>query len=180
MPRSRLYEIARFVLVGGACFVLDYGLLYILTEYVGLYYLLSAGISFSVSVFVNYWLCLACVFRGCSDAPCENALLRLEHRGARAQSAAHVAARRLRPHLLHDCKTHRRRHRYDLELCSQTTRRARSLRLFYHPRHLCANRDKGLSPQHMRRSASDFPCCGEISRFAERSLPPANAPISHV
>ena len=62
MPRSRLYEIARFVLVGGACFVLDYGLLYILTEYVGLYYLLSAGISFSVSVFVNF--CLACVFRG--------------------------------------------------------------------------------------------------------------------
>ena len=48
MPRSRLYEIARFVLVGGACFVLDYGLLYVLTE----------------SVFVNYWLCLACVFRG--------------------------------------------------------------------------------------------------------------------
>ena len=64
MLRSRLYEIARFVLVGGACFVLDYGLLYVLTEYVGLYYLLSAGISFSVSVFVNYWLCLACVFRG--------------------------------------------------------------------------------------------------------------------
>ena len=64
MLRSRLYEIARFVLVGGACFVLDYGLLYVLTEYVGLYYLLSAGISFSVSVFVNYWPCLACVFRG--------------------------------------------------------------------------------------------------------------------
>ena len=64
MLRSRLYEIARFVLVGGACFVLDYGLLYVLTEYVGLYYLLSAGISFSVSVFVNSWLCLACVFRG--------------------------------------------------------------------------------------------------------------------
>ena len=34
MLRSRLYEIARFVLVGGACFVLDYGLLYVLTEYV--------------------------------------------------------------------------------------------------------------------------------------------------
>ena len=54
----RLYEIARFVLVGGACFILDYGLLYILTEYGGLHYLLSAGISFTVSVFVNYWLCL--------------------------------------------------------------------------------------------------------------------------
>ena len=64
MPRSRLYEIARFVLVGGACFILGYGLLYILTEYGGLYYLLSAGISFTVSVLINYWLCLVCVFRG--------------------------------------------------------------------------------------------------------------------
>ena len=64
MPRSRLYEMARFVLVGGACFILDYGLLYILTEYGGLYYLFSAGISFTVSVLVNYWLCLVCVFRG--------------------------------------------------------------------------------------------------------------------
>ena len=60
----RLYEIARFVLVGGACFILDYGLLYILTEYGGLHYLLSAGISFTVSVFVDYWPCLVCVFRG--------------------------------------------------------------------------------------------------------------------
>ena len=58
MPRSRLYEIVRFVLVGGACFILDYGLLYVLTEYCGLYYLLSAGISFTVS------LCLVCVFHG--------------------------------------------------------------------------------------------------------------------
>lgn len=64
MPRSRFYEIARFILVGGACFVLDYGLLYILTEYGGLHYLLSAGVSFTISVFVNYWLCLVCVFRG--------------------------------------------------------------------------------------------------------------------
>ena len=59
----RLYEIARFVLVGGACFLLDYGLLYILTEYGDLHYLLSA-VSFTVSVFINYWLCLVCVFRG--------------------------------------------------------------------------------------------------------------------
>ena len=63
---ARLYEIARFVLVGGACFVLDYGLLYILTEYAGLYYLLSSGISFSISVFVNYRLCLIYVFHGAS------------------------------------------------------------------------------------------------------------------
>ena len=64
MPRARLHEIARFILVGGACFILDYGLLYALTEYGGLHYLLSAGISFSISVLLNYWLCLVCVFRG--------------------------------------------------------------------------------------------------------------------
>ena len=60
----RLYEIARFVFVGGACFLLDYGLLYILTEYGGLYYLFSAGISFTVSVLLNYYLCLSFVFQG--------------------------------------------------------------------------------------------------------------------
>lgn len=63
MPRSRLYEMLRFVFVGGACFLLDYGLLYILTAYAGLYYLVSAAVSFTVSVFINYWLCLVCVFR---------------------------------------------------------------------------------------------------------------------
>ena len=45
MP-SRFHEILRFLLVGGGCFLLDYGLLYVLTEYAGLYYLLSSGISF--------------------------------------------------------------------------------------------------------------------------------------
>ena len=57
MPkRARLYEMLRFIFVGGACFLFDYGLLYVLTAYAGLYYL--------VSVFLNYWLCLVCVFRG--------------------------------------------------------------------------------------------------------------------
>ena len=65
MP-SRFHEILRFLLVGGGCFLLDYGLLYVLTEYAGLYYLLSSGISFSVSVFVNYRLCLIYVFHGAS------------------------------------------------------------------------------------------------------------------
>jgi len=65
MPhRARLYEMLRFILVGGACFLLDYGLLYVLTAHMGVYYLVSAAISFTVSVFLNYWLCLVCVFRG--------------------------------------------------------------------------------------------------------------------
>ena len=44
MPqRTRLYEVLRFVLVGGACFLLDYGLLYVLTAHLGVYYLVSAA-----------------------------------------------------------------------------------------------------------------------------------------
>lgn len=61
---ERLFEVARFCFVGGMCFLIDYGLLFVCTEYGGIPYLWSSGISFSVSVLVNYWLCLAYVFRG--------------------------------------------------------------------------------------------------------------------
>ena len=62
MTRQRLYEIMRFCLVGGASFLVDYGLLYICTEWLGIYYFYSAGISFCVSVLFNYWLCITYVF----------------------------------------------------------------------------------------------------------------------
>ncbi len=64
---ARLWEMARFCVVGGLCFLLDYGLLFVCTEYGGIPYLWSSGISFSVSVLVNYWLCLAYVFRGAGE-----------------------------------------------------------------------------------------------------------------
>ena len=64
---ARLWEMARFCVVGGLCFLLDYGLLFACTEYGGVPYLWSSGISFSVSVMVNYWLCLAYVFRGAGE-----------------------------------------------------------------------------------------------------------------
>ena len=64
---TRLLEVARFCVVGGLCFLLDYGLLFVCTEYVGVPYLWSSGISFSVSVVVNYWLCLSYVFRGAGE-----------------------------------------------------------------------------------------------------------------
>ncbi|MBR3457033.1 MAG: GtrA family protein [Selenomonadaceae bacterium] len=60
---ERFYEIFRFCIVGGLSFLLDYGLLYFLTEDIGLYYLYSSGISFTVSVVFNYWLCVVYVFR---------------------------------------------------------------------------------------------------------------------
>ena len=63
MSAARLREVVRFCVVGGGCFLLDYGLLYVLTEYGGLPYLWSSGLSFTASVFVNYWLCVVYVFR---------------------------------------------------------------------------------------------------------------------
>ena len=62
MAKERFFEIFRFCIVGGLSFLLDYGLLYVLTEYVGVYYLYSSGISFTVSVIFNYWLCVVYVF----------------------------------------------------------------------------------------------------------------------
>ena len=63
MNRERIHEIIRFLAVGGGCFLLDYGLLFVLTEYGGIPYLISSGISFTVSLVVNYVLCVSFVFR---------------------------------------------------------------------------------------------------------------------
>ena len=63
MKRERFLEIARFCIVGGLSFLVDYSLLYMLTEWAGLYYLYSSAISFGVSVVFNYWLCVVYVFK---------------------------------------------------------------------------------------------------------------------
>lgn len=64
MTRERFKEIIRFCLVGGVSFLIDYSLLFALTEWAGIYYLYSSAISFGVSVVINYWLCVAYVFKG--------------------------------------------------------------------------------------------------------------------
>lgn len=64
MTKERFYEIIRFAIVGGASFLVDYGLLFACTEFIGLYYLYSSAISFTVSVIFNYWLCVVYVFDG--------------------------------------------------------------------------------------------------------------------
>ena len=64
---ARFREIMRFVVVGGGCFLVDYGMLYAFTAFVGLPYLWSSGLSFSLSVVVNYWLCVTYVFRGAGE-----------------------------------------------------------------------------------------------------------------
>ena len=59
---DRFWEVFRFLLVGGSCFLLEYFLLYTLTEYGGLDPLLSTPIAFTISLIVNYILCVYVVF----------------------------------------------------------------------------------------------------------------------
>ncbi|RHR25826.1 GtrA family protein [Clostridium sp. AF19-22AC] len=60
--RQLLVQILKFGAVGGICFFLDYGLLAFATECLGLHYLISGFISFTVSVTVNYLLSRKFVF----------------------------------------------------------------------------------------------------------------------
>lgn len=57
-----LLQIWRFAIVGGLAFVVDFGLLLLLTEVVGINYLASATLSFVASVIVNYILSVLWVF----------------------------------------------------------------------------------------------------------------------
>ena len=60
--KKLINQILRFGVVGGIAFLIDYFLLFILTEYLNIYYLISAVISFSVSVIFNYILSIKWVF----------------------------------------------------------------------------------------------------------------------
>ena len=64
MPRERFLEFVRFCFVGGLSLLVDYAVLFSLTEWAGMYYLHSSAISFGVSVVFNYWLCVRYVFKG--------------------------------------------------------------------------------------------------------------------
>lgn len=56
-------QMLRYTLVGGVAFVLDFGSLFALTEFLEIHYLTSAGIAFLVGLGTNYVLSLAWVFR---------------------------------------------------------------------------------------------------------------------
>ena len=64
MKKDRFMEIIRFCIVGGLSLIVDCGILYGLTDFLGVHYLYSAGISFTASVVFNYWLCVVYVFKG--------------------------------------------------------------------------------------------------------------------
>lgn len=55
-------QLFRYFFVGGTAFVVDFGLLWSLTECAGLHYLLSAALSFAAGLTVNYLLSIRWVF----------------------------------------------------------------------------------------------------------------------
>lgn len=52
----------RYIFVGGAAFIVDFGSLFVLTHYFGVYYLVSATISFVLGLIANYALSINWVF----------------------------------------------------------------------------------------------------------------------
>ena len=55
-------QMFRYAIVGGVSFMVDYGLLYIFTEWFGMHYLLSATFSFIAGLTVNYLISIKWVF----------------------------------------------------------------------------------------------------------------------
>ncbi len=57
-----LPQFLRYTFVGGFAFLIDFGTLFVLTEYFSVYYLVSAGISFLLGLLVNYFISINWVF----------------------------------------------------------------------------------------------------------------------
>ena len=55
-------QIIKFGIIGVIAFIIDYSLLFILTEFLHIHYLISAVISFTVSVIFNYVASIKWVF----------------------------------------------------------------------------------------------------------------------
>ena len=65
--KNIIVQFIKFGFVGGLCFLIDYGLMVLLTEVFSVPYLVSCAISFSVSVVVNYLLSMKYVFASRED-----------------------------------------------------------------------------------------------------------------
>lgn len=60
--RNLIKQIIKFGIIGAIAFLIDYSLLYICTEFFGIYYLTSSIISFTISVIFNYIASVKWVF----------------------------------------------------------------------------------------------------------------------
>jgi putative flippase GtrA len=55
-------QLLRYAMVGGCAYAVDFGALYLLTDYFQLHYLLSAAIAFTLGLITNYTLSILWVF----------------------------------------------------------------------------------------------------------------------
>ncbi len=55
-------QLFRYLFVGGAAFIVDFLSLFILTDFFGIYYLISAAIAFLLGLIANYFLSISWVF----------------------------------------------------------------------------------------------------------------------
>ena len=60
---STLIQLLRYAVVGGLAFAVDFGSLYVLTEWLHLYYLHSAGVAFLLGLSTNYVLSVVWAFQ---------------------------------------------------------------------------------------------------------------------
>ena len=62
MKNKLFLQLIRFGFVGGTAFLIDAGILYILTEFFNIHYLIANVISFGISTIYNYILSILFVF----------------------------------------------------------------------------------------------------------------------
>jgi putative flippase GtrA len=59
---NTFFQFVRYTVVGGGAFIVDFGLLFILTHFLHLHYLLSATLSFIAGLLINYFFSTIWVF----------------------------------------------------------------------------------------------------------------------
>ena len=65
--KGAMGEVIRFAVSGGVCFLIEWGVLWLLKERLGLDTLIATPLAFLLSVIVNYLLCMHWVFEGTKD-----------------------------------------------------------------------------------------------------------------
>jgi putative flippase GtrA len=63
MKNDTFSQAAKYFVVGGLCTLLDFALLYILTHFFNIHYVLSSIISFMSGTILNYYLCTFWIFK---------------------------------------------------------------------------------------------------------------------
>ncbi len=69
--KKLINQILKFGVVGGIAFVIDYGILFLLAKVIGLNELISAAISFVISLTFNYFASIKWVFDAKKQTPKE-------------------------------------------------------------------------------------------------------------